>query len=153
MGLVYFVHRLCIQHTFILLSFHRHSFQFCIHPIVEMWSFNRARISLYSARPTQSCLTMATNTIAEFSSHIHTYTPQSTETRKLHNPTLNQVLHGAAATFSTSRLFMDLQSLTKPVPNPVAPEKKGQPKDEDDTRHAVVSTFDLFSIGIGPSSR
>lgn len=65
----------------------------------------------------------------------------------------SQLQHVVAASFSTSRLTWDLQSLSKPVSNPVAPAKKGQAKDEDETRHAVVSTFDLFSIGISPSSR
>lgn len=49
--------------------------------------------------------------------------------------------------------------ITTPVPNPVAPEKhKDGPHHHhsepgEETKHAVVSTFDLFSIGIGPSSR
>ncbi|GJJ69675.1 L-serine dehydratase [Entomortierella parvispora] len=44
--------------------------------------------------------------------------------------------------------------ITTPVPNPVVPEhsKDDHPEPEEETKHAVVSTFDLFSIGIGPSS-
>ncbi|KAF8931132.1 hypothetical protein BGZ47_000229 [Haplosporangium gracile] len=55
--------------------------------------------------------------------------------------------------FSTSARRMD-PSLTTPVPNPVAPEEssRNDPQPEEETKHAVVSTFDLFSIGIGPSS-
>ncbi|KAG0020143.1 hypothetical protein BGZ80_004694 [Entomortierella chlamydospora] len=54
--------------------------------------------------------------------------------------------------FSTSARCND-PALTTPVPTPVAPEQavhQGRP--EEETVHAVVSTFDLFSIGIGPSS-
>ncbi|KAF9947226.1 hypothetical protein BGZ65_008989, partial [Modicella reniformis] len=55
--------------------------------------------------------------------------------------------------FSTSARCAD-PSLTTPIPTPVAPEQdtnqNHQP--EEETKHAVVSTFDLFSIGIGPSS-
>lgn len=56
--------------------------------------------------------------------------------------------------FSTSARRMD-PSLTTPVPNPVAPEEsnRNDTQPEEETKHAVVSTFDLFSIGIGPSSR
>lgn len=56
--------------------------------------------------------------------------------------------------FSTSARRMD-PSLTTPVPNPVAPEEstRNDAHPEEETKHAVVSTFDLFSIGIGPSSR
>jgi len=55
--------------------------------------------------------------------------------------------------FSTSARCRD-PSLTTPVPNPVAPEESArQDTPEEETKHAVVSTFDLFSIGIGPSSR
>jgi len=59
--------------------------------------------------------------------------------------------------FSTSA---PLQSppppITTPVPNHVVPEKHREDhhqEAEEETKHAVVSTFDLFSIGIGPSSR
>ncbi|CAO3564450.1 unnamed protein product [Mortierella alpina] len=58
------------------------------------------------------------------------------------------------SSFSTSARCTD-PSLTTPVPNPVAPEETSRQETsqpEDDTKHAVVSTFDLFSIGIGPSS-
>ncbi|KAF9176947.1 hypothetical protein BGZ49_005858, partial [Haplosporangium sp. Z 27] len=42
---------------------------------------------------------------------------------------------------------------TTPVLNPVVPEPVlNQAQPEEETKHAVVSTFDLFSIGIGPSS-
>ena len=56
--------------------------------------------------------------------------------------------------FSTSALRRD-PSLTTPIPNPVAPEEslRQDTQPEEETKHAVVSTFDLFSIGIGPSSR
>jgi hypothetical protein len=56
--------------------------------------------------------------------------------------------------FSTSARRMD-PSLTTPVPNPIAPEEssRNDTQPEEETKHAVVSTFDLFSIGIGPSSR
>ncbi|KAF9897592.1 hypothetical protein BX616_005304 [Lobosporangium transversale] len=54
--------------------------------------------------------------------------------------------------FSTSACCAD-PSLTTPVPNPVAPEETCQNnQSEEEVKHAVVSTFDLFSIGIGPSS-
>ncbi|KAF9936911.1 hypothetical protein BGZ67_001876 [Mortierella alpina] len=58
------------------------------------------------------------------------------------------------SSFSTSARCTD-PSLTTPVPNPIAPEEVSRQETsqpEDDTKHAVVSTFDLFSIGIGPSS-
>ncbi|KAF8991252.1 hypothetical protein BGZ52_013285, partial [Haplosporangium bisporale] len=56
--------------------------------------------------------------------------------------------------FSTSARRFD-PSLTTPVPNPVVPEvaAREDAHPEEETKHAVVSTFDLFSIGIGPSSR
>ncbi|KAG0082637.1 hypothetical protein BGZ93_010614 [Podila epicladia] len=55
--------------------------------------------------------------------------------------------------FSTSARRFD-PSLTTPIPNPVVPEEAAREdtQPEDETKHAVVSTFDLFSIGIGPSS-
>ncbi|KAF9145120.1 hypothetical protein BGX20_006963, partial [Mortierella sp. AD010] len=54
--------------------------------------------------------------------------------------------------FSTSARCND-PALTTPVPTPVAPEQVAhQGRPEEETVHAVVSTFDLFSIGIGPSS-
>ncbi|KAF9933228.1 hypothetical protein FBU30_006169 [Linnemannia zychae] len=55
--------------------------------------------------------------------------------------------------FSSSTRCLD-PSLTTPVPNPVAPEgsNRNDTQHEEETKHAVVSTFDLFSIGIGPSS-
>ncbi|KAG0332014.1 hypothetical protein BG004_001420 [Podila humilis] len=55
--------------------------------------------------------------------------------------------------FSTSSRRFD-PSLTTPVPNPVVPEEaiREDLQPEEETKHAVVSTFDLFSIGIGPSS-
>ncbi|KAF9196780.1 hypothetical protein BGZ50_007025 [Haplosporangium sp. Z 11] len=57
------------------------------------------------------------------------------------------------ASFSTSARSSD-PSLTRPAPTPVAPEESSQQDahPEEETKHAVVSTFDLFSIGIGPSS-
>ncbi|KAF9979152.1 hypothetical protein BGZ73_005320 [Actinomortierella ambigua] len=54
--------------------------------------------------------------------------------------------------FSSSARCAD-PAVTSPVPATVADEattKNIQP--EEETKHAVVSTFDLFSIGIGPSS-
>ncbi|KAG0326035.1 hypothetical protein BGZ99_010256 [Dissophora globulifera] len=66
--------------------------------------------------------------------------------------TLSKAIQSSCS-FSTSARRSD-PSLTTPVPTPVAPEvdmsKSSQP--EEETKHAVVSTFDLFSIGIGPSS-
>ncbi|KAF8922781.1 hypothetical protein BGZ58_003795 [Dissophora ornata] len=55
--------------------------------------------------------------------------------------------------FSTSARCAD-PSLTTPIPTPVAPEPEANQstQPEEETKHAVVSTFDLFSIGIGPSS-
>ncbi|KAF9581638.1 hypothetical protein BGW38_001267 [Lunasporangiospora selenospora] len=60
----------------------------------------------------------------------------------------------SSALFSTSARRLD-PSLTTPVPNPVVPEEANRTDThaEEETKHAVVSTFDLFSIGIGPSSR
>ncbi|KAG0198547.1 hypothetical protein BGX28_007996 [Mortierella sp. GBA30] len=69
------------------------------------------------------------------------------------SPFMNLTKAVQGSCFSTSVRCTD-PSLTTPVPNPVAPEENvrqdGTP--EEETKHAVVSTFDLFSIGIGPSS-
>ncbi|KAI1312676.1 hypothetical protein EDD11_002875 [Mortierella claussenii] len=66
--------------------------------------------------------------------------------------TLSKAVAQSSLPFSTSAKAQD-PSLTTPVPTPVAPEQEArQDQPEEETKHAVVSTFDLFSIGIGPSS-
>ncbi|KAF9355257.1 hypothetical protein BGX26_006805 [Mortierella sp. AD094] len=75
------------------------------------------------------------------SPHLQTRTPLLTLGRAIQS-----------SFFSTSARCND-PSLTTPVPTPVAPEQSAnQARPEEETVHAVVSTFDLFSIGIGPSS-
>ncbi|KAF9159461.1 hypothetical protein DFQ26_006499 [Actinomortierella ambigua] len=66
--------------------------------------------------------------------------------------TLNLTKAIQTSFFSSSARCAD-PAVTSPVPATVSEEttSKSTPPEEE-TKHAVVSTFDLFSIGIGPSS-
>lgn len=78
----------------------------------------------------------------------------SSNISRISSPLLTLTKAIQSSYFSTSARRFD-PSLTTPVPNPVVPEEAAREDahPEEETKHAVVSTFDLFSIGIGPSSR
>ncbi|KAF9090843.1 hypothetical protein BGX27_002139 [Mortierella sp. AM989] len=89
--------------------------------------------------PVTSFRSLSSSSLA--STHLRGRTPLLTLTKAVQSSFI-----------STSARCND-PSVTTPVPNPVAPEHDTRPAHpEEETKHAVVSTFDLFSIGIGPSS-